>query len=84
MSDAAKRLQALCSGREHLFWTDSVSVREDGRFNWNHVQGHRQLTDAYLLALAVENAGRIASFDSALSLRAVSAARAQHLALIPV
>ncbi len=80
--DAAARLQTFCSGREHLFWPDSVSVRDPGRFRWNHVQGHRQLTDVYLLALSVSNEGRLATFDATISLKAVQGAAAQNLELL--
>jgi predicted nucleic acid-binding protein len=31
-----------------------------------HVAGHRQVTDAYLAALAVSQRGRLATFDNAL------------------
>ena len=47
-----------------------------------HVQVHRQLTDAYLLALAVANRGRLATFDSTISLRSVEGAKAQNLEII--
>jgi predicted nucleic acid-binding protein len=84
MEDAAARLRTSCSEREHVFWPDSVSLRDDGRFRWKHVQGHRQLTDVYLLALAVASQGRLATFDAAISLRAVAGAEPKNLELIPV
>ncbi len=82
VEDAASRLRTFCSEPEHVFWTDSVSVREDGRFRWNHVQGHRQVTDIYLLALSVSNHQRLATFDSTISLRAVEGAEPKNLELI--
>lgn len=30
VEDAAARLRTFCSDGQHVFWTDSVSVREDG------------------------------------------------------
>jgi uncharacterized protein len=82
IEDAASRLRTFCSEREHVFWPDSVSIPERGRFRWNHVQGHRQLTDVYLLALAISNQGRLATFDSTISLDAIEAAKKQNLELI--
>jgi uncharacterized protein len=82
IEDAASRLRTFCSEREHMFWPSSVSIRERGRFRWNHVQGHRQLTDVYLLALAISNQGRLATFDSTISLDAIEAAKKQNLELI--
>lgn len=82
MEDAASRLKAFCSNREHDFWADSISVRDTGRFRWNHVQGHRQLTDIYLLALSISNRGRLATFDSTISLKAVEGAVLENLELL--
>jgi toxin-antitoxin system PIN domain toxin len=82
VEDATSRLQTFSSEREHVFWPDSVTIRERGRFRWNHVQGHRQLTDVYLLALAISNQGRLATFDSTISLEAIEGAKKQHLELI--
>ncbi len=82
IEDAVSRLRSFCSEREHVFWPDSASIRERGRFRWNHVQGHRQLTAVYLLALAVSNQGRLATFDSTISLRAIEGAKEQSLELI--
>jgi toxin-antitoxin system PIN domain toxin len=82
VEDAVSRLRTFCSAREHVFWPDSVSLREPGRFRWKHVQGHRQLTDVYLLGLAVSNEGRLATFDSTISLRAIEGAREENLELI--
>jgi uncharacterized protein len=84
VEDAASRLRTFCSERQHVFLIDSLSVREDGRFVWKHVQGHRQLTDVYLLALAVANEGRLATFDSTIPLRAVAGAEAKNVELIAV
>jgi len=82
--DAASRLRAFCTERHHVFWSDSVSVREEKTFRWQHIRGHRQLTDVYLLALSVANRGRLATFDAAISLRAISGAMPENLHLIAV
>jgi hypothetical protein len=82
LADAAARLRTFCSSREHVFWEDSVSLRDRGRVQWNHVQGHRQLTDVYLLALSVSKQGRLATFDSAISIRSVQGAEPHNLELL--
>jgi uncharacterized protein len=82
VEDAIERLRVFCSNREHVFWADSISVRDPARFKWRHVQGHRQLTDVYLLALSVSNHGRLATFDSTISMRSVEGAKAQNLEII--
>ncbi len=83
IEDAVVRLRTFCTEREHVFWSDAVSIRERGRFQWDHVQGHRQLTDVYLLALAISNQGRLATFDSTISLKAIEGATKDKLELIP-
>ena len=55
------RLDAFCRSGDHVFWPDSISLR-DVRFDLSAVT-HRQLTDLYLLGLAVENDGHLATFD---------------------
>jgi toxin-antitoxin system PIN domain toxin len=82
VEDAAARMRTFCSDRLHVFWPDSVSVRDPGRVRWTHVQGHRQITDVYLLSLSVSNEGRLATFDSAISLKAVEAAAPQNPELL--
>jgi uncharacterized protein len=82
VEDAASRLRVFRSDRAHVFWPDSISVTDQRRFRWNHVQGHRQITDVYLLALSVSNQGRLATFDATISLRAVDGAAPHHLDLL--
>ena len=82
VEDATARLRTFCADRHHVFWPDSVSVRDAGRFRWNHVQGHRQLMDVYLLALSVSNEGMLATFDSTISLKSVQGAAPHNLELI--
>jgi len=47
-----------------------------------YIQGHHQLTDIYLLGLAVANRGRLATFDRNISLKAVASAASQHLEIV--
>jgi hypothetical protein len=82
IEDAAVRLLTFCSAREHEFWPDSVSILDRTRIRWNHVQAYRQITDVYLLALAVANQGRLATFDPPISLNTVEGVQSQNLDLI--
>lgn len=76
----ASRLRAFCDSGGHRFWPDDASLRDETLFTLE--TGHRQLTDAYLLGLAVRHAGRLATFDRGITLRAVRGARPEHLAVI--
>lgn len=57
-------------------------LREDERFDFARVQGYNQITDLYLLALAVRHGGRLVTFDQAIALSAVRDAAPQHLHLL--
>lgn len=45
------------------FWSDDLSY---AHLRVDHVQGHRQVTDAYLAGLAVQHGGKLATLDAAL------------------
>lgn len=75
----AERLADATAMRWHEFWADDVSLLDTQVFDWSKVLSSRQLTDAYLLALAVRNGGRLVTLDRAVPLTAVRKAEAQHL-----
>jgi len=67
---------------DHAFWPDDISLLDPGKFDFDHILGPKQLTDIYLLALAIENGGRLATFDRTIPIRAVRGAEPRHLAAI--
>ena len=79
---AAARLREAVRTVHHAFWADELSLLDDDLFNWTHLLGPRQLTDAYLLALAVRNKGRFVTLDGRMPLAAVPGAAAKHLVTI--
>ena len=66
----------------HAFWPDDVSLLDFEKINIEFIHGPKQLTDIYLLALAVKNSGRLISFDRKIPLSAVHGARTEHLVVI--
>lgn len=61
-ADAARRLlNALRAQPGHQFWPDSVSLCDTTRFRT--LPAAKDLTDFYLLALAVEHEARFATLD---------------------
>jgi len=48
-------------------------------FDSKRILGPKQLTDIYLLALAVKNGGRLATFDRTIPMPAVHGAKPHHL-----
>lgn len=77
-AEVAARLGEAAADRSHAFWADSLSLLEPGRIDWRRVLGPRQVTDTYLLALAVEHGGRFVSFDQRIALDAVAGAQRRH------
>jgi toxin-antitoxin system PIN domain toxin len=79
---AADQLRMFCGSRHHHFWPAQISLKDDTRFSLAAARGHGQVTDVYLLALAKEMNGTLATFDRAIPLAAVPGARAEHLTVI--
>jgi hypothetical protein len=75
----ADGLKALAQGLDHEFWSDDQTLLDETLFDFSRLHGHRQVTDAYLLALAVRRGGALASFDAAAPLSAVRGATRRHL-----
>ena len=75
-------LSQSTSARVHKTWFDDISVLDAARFQHTHMHGHRQLTDLYLLGLAVKNKGRLASFDQRIPISAVRGATAAHMVVL--
>jgi predicted nucleic acid-binding protein len=59
-----------------------VTLKDDSKINWSRVMGHSQVTDIYLLALAVAHGGALATLDHRVALNAVQGAKAEHLQLL--
>jgi uncharacterized protein len=51
----------------HVFWLDDISLLDPACVETGRLLSHRQVTDSYLLALAVAHAGKLASFDRRLT-----------------
>jgi uncharacterized protein len=56
-----------------------VSLADASRFRADRIHGHRQMTDLYLLGLAVQHGGRLITFDTRIALSAVHGAASRHL-----
>lgn len=66
-SEAVALLTQVMFGTQHEFWPDDLSVAEADNISWSHVFGHRQVTDAYLLALAKHHNGKLATLDEGIA-----------------
>ena len=67
----AERLSEATATIHHRFWADNVSLLETSTVDWERIIGPKQITDVYLLALAVEHQGRFVTFDARIAPDAV-------------
>jgi uncharacterized protein len=74
-----ERLAEAANGPLHEFWADNVSLLHTKVADASRIHGPRQVTDIYLLALAVRHSGRFVTFDQSVPLEAVRGATRQHL-----
>lgn len=81
-AQVAARLAEAANQPWHEFWPDDISLLSNDIFAWRNVLGHRQVTDVYLLALAVKHEGCFVTFDRRIGLDAVSGARSEHLRVL--
>jgi uncharacterized protein len=47
----------------HHFWSDSIDLCEAMKSMRTALTGHQQITDAYLVGLAIHNRGKLATLD---------------------
>ena len=63
VAEAVMRLQEAVATPWHQFLPDDVSLLDDGVVDRLQLLGPRQLTDVYLLALAVAHGARLVTLD---------------------
>ena len=62
-----RRLERFCNAGGHVFWPDDLPLRVSlGDEAADRLQGHHQLTDFHLAALAGRRGGRLVTFDGRL------------------
>jgi hypothetical protein len=75
-------LNNFCDNSKHQFWPDALSLRDERIFNVEAVRGHQQLTDVYLLGLAVKRSARFVTLDRRVPLGAVNGATRASLEVL--
>lgn len=63
----------------HTFWPGDISIIDEARIDHGRLLGPRQLTDVYLLALAVKNEGRLITLDHSITHGVVRGGEERHL-----
>jgi toxin-antitoxin system PIN domain toxin len=75
-------LRSATAQRDHAFWGDDISLLDPQRLDLARVLVPKQLTGAYLLALATRNGGRLATCDRSLPLAAAGSAEPRNLVVL--
>ena len=65
--EAALLLRRLISLPGHAFWLDDSSLLDEKWITLDRITTHHQVTDAHLLALALNRGGCLATFDRGIS-----------------
>ena len=81
-SDLMRRLETFVANSDHEFWPDALSLRDKRYFTPDRIHGSRQVTDAYLLGLAVSHDGCLVSFDESIPQSAVPGAKSRNVVVI--
>jgi uncharacterized protein len=77
-----ERLTEACDELIHEFWPDEVSLLDSDVVDSTRIHVPRQLTDIYLLALAVQHEGRLVTFDNGIPLATVRRATTQNMLIL--
>ena len=75
-AEVAQLMESLCALPGHVFWQEDFSLVDSERVDAADITTPSQVTDTYLLALAVAKGGQLATFDRRLSTKAVRGGRA--------
>lgn len=78
--EVAELLTLFTQTAGHEFWPDDISLLDREKFDLQHLLNASQVTDSYLLALAIAHGGKLATFDRRLISNAVrNGAQGLHL-----
>lgn len=78
----ADRLREATAQQVHQFWPDDVSLLDGHVIDTTRIHGPRQLTDVFLLALAVRHDGFLLTFEHSIGIDAVKGAARRHLVVL--
>jgi toxin-antitoxin system PIN domain toxin len=82
VTEASNKLALATQDKHHTYWPCDVSFLDPRRIDRTRVVGPRQVTDLYLLALAVAKGGRFVTFDGSIPVSAVKGATKDTLVVI--
>ena len=75
----AQRLREATDTAHHQFLPADLSLLDKAHFDTEQLLGHRQVTDAFLLGMAVAHGLRFVTFDGSVPMRVVRGATGKHV-----
>jgi toxin-antitoxin system PIN domain toxin len=84
VADISRRLRLAVAAPDHHFWPDTLSLTDPVRFVHRHLLTPRHLTDVYLLALAIQNRGRLVTFDRNIPIESVAGSDRERLVILGI
>jgi toxin-antitoxin system PIN domain toxin len=82
MQTVVRGLQSAMAHQMHAFWPDEVDPLGPPGLNWDVLLRPAQITDAYLLALAVRKQACLVTLDQGIALDWVHGADSTHLKVL--
>lgn len=82
IAEAVSLLRDTLSNSYHQFVADDISLVDEDVLDISSLSSHRQLTDVYLLSLAVEHDFCFVTFDRGVRIATVGGAEDRHLVVI--
>ena len=76
------RLAEASASAFHEFWADDISLLDTKISIPTRIHGPRQITDLYLLALAVRHRAQFVTFDASVAMDAIKGAEEKHLLIL--
>ncbi len=81
-AEIIRRLSRFCGVCDHQFWSNAVTLRDSELSVEDRILGSKQITDIYLLGLAVYQKGRMVAFDEGVEVTTVRGADPRHRVVI--
>lgn len=78
IGEVINQVRTMCAAKYHHFFANDFSIMDEAKIAHQHLLGNKQLTDIYLLALAVQHGARLVTLDGGIPLQTVKGAKKEN------
>ena len=82
VADALQTMRQACGHAAHVFWPDDIALSDQALFDDAHLLASGQVTDTYLLGLAVQHGARFVTLDRRIDVATVRGASPADLVVL--